>query len=66
MVEPVLRLVRSIHNTFPADALTASLIPDAATNAWTISLSEDGQQITYFLERDNKPRFKAILTAQKD
>lgn len=47
---------------FKADAHTARLIPAAVTNVWTISLSADGRTLTYYLERDAKPRFKAELT----
>ena len=48
--------------SFPADAYTANLIPEAATNEWFLSLSEDGSELTYYLERHGKPRFKAVLT----
>lgn len=47
--------------SFAADAYTAKLIPAAATNRWTLSLSPDGKMMTYDLERDGKPRFKAEL-----
>ncbi|HEU4853438.1 MAG TPA: hypothetical protein VFT37_14925 [Telluria sp.] len=47
--------------SFHADAYTAKLIPAAATNVWTLTLSPDGKTLTYFLERDGKPRFKAEL-----
>ncbi len=47
--------------SFPADAHTAQLIPDASTNEWFLSLSEDGKHLTYYLERHSKPRFKAVL-----
>jgi len=47
---------------FHADAYTAKLIPAASTNVWTVTLSPDGKTLTYFLERDAKPRFKAELT----
>jgi hypothetical protein len=47
--------------SFPADAFTAKLIPAAATNVWTVSLSSDGSTLTYHLERDAKPRFTAEL-----
>lgn len=50
---------------FPADEFTANLLPAAATNVWNISLSEDGQELTYYLERHSKPRFKATLTKVK-
>lgn len=47
--------------SFPADAHTARLIPAATTNVWTITLSDDGQRLTYHLERDGRPRFTAAL-----
>jgi hypothetical protein len=47
--------------SFAADAYTAKLIPAAATNLWTLSVSPDGKTMTYYLERDGKPRFKAEL-----
>ena len=47
--------------SFLADAYTAELVPGAGTNVWTISLSPDGRTLTYALERDGKPRFKAEL-----
>ncbi|MGZ8321091.1 MAG: hypothetical protein ACXWVD_18470 [Telluria sp.] len=47
--------------SFAADAYTAKLIPAASTNVWTLSLSPDGKTMSYFLERDGKPRFKAEL-----
>ena len=52
------------QQAFPADAHTAALIPEASTNVWQITLSEDGQTLTYYLERHSKPRFKAVLTLQ--
>lgn len=50
-----------LQQSFPADAYTAKLIPAAATNVWTLSLSADGASLTYHLERDAKPRFTAVL-----
>ncbi len=47
--------------SFPADSHTAELIPEAATNEWFLSFSEDGTELTYYLERHGKPRFKAVL-----
>ena len=49
------------RQSFPADAHTAQLIPAAATNVWTVTLSPDGRTLTYHLERDAKPRFTAVL-----
>lgn len=51
----------ALSQSFLADAHTAKLIPAAATNVWTLSLSPDGRKLTYYLERDAKPRFKAEL-----
>jgi hypothetical protein len=50
-----------LSQSFPADAYTADLIPDAATNEWFMSFSEDGTELTYYLERHSEPRFRAIL-----
>ncbi len=50
-----------LRQTFAANAYTAKLIPAAATNAWTVTLSADGTTLTYHLERDAKPRFTAVL-----
>ena len=50
-----------LSQSFPADSYTADLIPEASTNEWFLSFSEDGQELTYYLERHGKPRFKAVL-----
>ena len=50
-----------LSQSFPADTYTAELIPEAATNVWSITLSADGTQISYYLERHQKPRFRARL-----
>ena len=55
-----------LSQSFAADAFTAELIPDAATNVWTVSLSEDLQTLTYHLERHAKPRFTAVLNRVSD
>jgi hypothetical protein len=51
----------AIAQHFRADDYTATLIPAAATNVWTLTLSPDGRKLGYLLERDGKPRFKAAL-----
>jgi hypothetical protein len=48
--------------SFAADDHTKDLVPEAATNVWTLTLSEDGEQLTYSLERHSRPRFRATLT----
>ncbi len=50
-----------LSQSFPADEHTAGLIPEARTNEWFLSLSEDGSELTYYLERHGKPRFEAVL-----
>jgi len=54
----------ALSMSFMADAYTAKLIAGAVTNVWTLSVSADGRAMTYYLERDAKPRFKAELTRQ--
>ena len=49
------------RQSFFADAHTATIIPEARTNVWTISLSEDKSSLTYHLERNSAPRFTAKL-----
>lgn len=55
-----------LSQSFPADSYTAGLIPEASSNEWFLSLSADGQELTYYLERHGKPRFKAVLSKQAD
>ncbi len=55
-----------LSQAFYADAHTAAIIPAAATNVWTLSLSADGQTLTYYLERNAAPRFKAVLKQVKN
>ncbi len=49
--------------SFSADEHTRSLIPEAATNVWTLSLAPDGGSLTYSLTRHSQPRFEATLEA---
>ena len=50
---------------FPADAETAKLIPAAATNVWTLEIDSAKRRFVYFLERDGKPRYRAIFDLGK-
>ncbi len=54
----------SSSRTFPADAETTALIPEASTNRWTLSLTPDGSELVYYLERHSQPRFRAVLKRQ--
>lgn len=46
---------------FLADDYTARLVPGADTNLWTVTLSEDGQVLSYKLERHAKPRAEFVM-----
>ena len=46
---------------FLADAHTARLVPGAETNVWTVSFSEDGNVLSYRLDRHAKPRAEFVL-----
>jgi hypothetical protein len=46
---------------FAADEETAKLIPDAATNVWTVEFDAAKSQLIYALERHNAPRYKAVF-----
>ena len=52
----------ALSQSFSADNHTATIIPEAKTNVWTMTLSEDTNAFTYHLERHNAPRFTAELT----
>jgi hypothetical protein len=46
---------------FSADADTAKLIPEAATNVWTLQIHERKKRFMYQLERDDKLRYRAFF-----
>jgi hypothetical protein len=50
--------------SFPADAETVRLIPEAATNIWTIQLDPEKQKFRYYLERHKEPRYEAVFDLQ--
>ena len=52
----------ALRQRFPADGETAKLIPEAATNVWTIEMDAARERITYALERDGQPRYKATFS----
>lgn len=47
---------------FPADSDTAALIPEAATNVWTLEIDPAKEQFVYSLERHGQPRYKAVFS----
>jgi hypothetical protein len=46
---------------FPADSDTRKLIPEAATNVWIVEIDKEKQQLVYYLERHNQPRYRAVF-----
>ncbi len=56
----------SSSQSFAADKHTATIIPAASTNVWTLTLSEDAQTLIYHLERNAAPRFTAKLFSKTD
>jgi hypothetical protein len=51
---------------FPADSFTAALLPEAATNEWTMVIDPSKQTLTYILKRHGELRFKAVLGLVED
>lgn len=51
----------ALAQSFPADADTIALVPEARTNQWSLSFSPDLNTMTYYLERHGAPRFKAVF-----
>jgi len=47
---------------FAADSETATLIPEAATNVWTMEIDTAKEQFIYALERHGQPRYKAVFS----
>jgi len=55
----------SLAHSFPADKHTAELIPAAATNEWSIILSNNKKTLSYILKRDGQLRFHADFDLSK-
>ena len=49
---------------FAADAATAQMLPEAATNVWTLEIGPAKQQLVYALERHNQPRYRAVFSLE--
>ena len=54
----------ALRQRFSADEETAKLIPEAATNVWTIEMDAARERLTYSLERHGEPRYKAVFKLQ--
>ncbi len=50
---------------FPADEVTAEMIPEAATNVWMIEFDAENGTFTYSLDRHGELRFRAELNLQE-
>ncbi len=46
---------------FPADDVTAEMLPEAATNVWMMEMDLDAGTFVYYLERHDAPRFRAEM-----
>ncbi|MCI0488829.1 MAG: hypothetical protein L0229_19735 [Blastocatellia bacterium] len=46
---------------FLADSETKKLIPEAATNVWMLEIDKEKEQLVYYLERHDEPRYRAVF-----
>ncbi len=46
---------------FPADEVTAEMLPEAETNEWMMQVDLEAQKFIYYLERHGEPRFRAEM-----
>ncbi len=51
----------AVRQYFPADEVTAEMLPEAATNVWMIELNLEEEQFIYYLERHDEPRFRTVF-----
>lgn len=51
----------ALSQSFPADSETKILVPKGVTNVWHLTIDQEKHQFIYYLERHNKPRFKAVF-----
>ena len=47
---------------FPADEVTAEMLPEASTNVWMMEMDLEADRFIYYLERHDEPRFRAELS----
>lgn len=62
---PATAVGSQFHQSFPADAETAALIPAASTNVWEMIIDRPSSRFVYALSRDGKPRFRAAFAMEK-
>ncbi len=46
---------------FPADDITAEMIPEAETNVWMMEINPETNEFVYYLERHDEPRFRVVF-----
>lgn len=56
----------ALSQSFPADAHTRQLLPEAATNVWSLTIDPAAGTLTYYLERHGEPRFEAVLSRRAE
>lgn len=49
----------AFRQDFPADQETAAMLPEAATNVWTMEIDREEMLFIYNLTRNDAPRFRA-------
>lgn len=49
------------RQSFPADEETAAMLPEAATNVWTLIIDDANKQFVYDLQRHGQPRYRAVF-----
>ncbi len=47
--------------SFAADERTTRMLPEAATNVWTMSFDRENDRFIYDLRRHDRPRFRAVF-----
>ncbi len=58
----------AVRQVFPADQETAELLPEAATNVWTLEFHPERNELSYTLHRHGELRYRAVfrLPAKKN
>ncbi len=51
----------ALYQYFPADEVTAEMLPEAATNVWMMEIDPEANEFVYYLERHDEPRFRVIF-----
>jgi len=52
----------ALQQYFPADEITAEMLPEAATNVWMMEIYPETNEFVYYLERHDEPRFRVLFS----